>query len=137
MGPSGSINGQGNIFRYLYLPSADRAFAVVALGETERVRSHVASLRQIASSLEHRTPRIATSGPLADNTQAAQLWLQKLRGKTVKQFISGAGTAGERVRVLAADGTYTYRSNVAIVADVPAPARVLWDEARIPAGGEL
>ena len=100
-------------------PSADRAFAVVALGETERVRSHVASLRQIASSLEHRAPQVAASGPLADNTQAAQFWLQKLRGKTVKQFITGAGTAGERVRFLAADGTYTYRSNVAIVADVP------------------
>ena len=113
------LTGKAMSFDIYIFPAGDRAFAVVALGETERVRSHSPSLRQIAGSLEHRTPPATAGGPLGDNTQAAQFWLQKLRGKVVKQFISGAGTAGERVRFLAADGTYTYRSNVAIVAEVP------------------
>jgi hypothetical protein len=106
-------------FDMYIFPAGDRALAVVAIGETERVRSHVVSLRQIAGSLQHHAPRIAANAPLADNTQVAQFWLQKLRGKTIKQFIGGGGAVGQRVRQLAADGTYSYRSSVAIVAEVP------------------
>ena len=103
----------------LYLsPSGSRAFVVAAIGPADVVRSRDAALRQILTGMDFEVPGIASGGPLADGTPLAQKWLAKLRGKTVKQFISGGGAAGQKVWLLGDDGKYTFRSSVAIAADV-------------------
>jgi hypothetical protein len=97
-------------------PAGSRVFVLLALGELDRVRSRDAVLRNVLAEMDHAAP--ATAGPLADSTPAAQQWLAKLRGKLVRQFIGGAGTAGERRWLLREDGTYQFRSSVAIAADI-------------------
>ena len=75
----------------LYLsPAGSRAFVLVALGPADVVRSHDSVLRQILAGLNFAAPQIAAGSALADDTPLAQKWLVKLRGKTVKQFISAA-----------------------------------------------
>jgi hypothetical protein len=104
----------------LYLsPEGSRAFVVVAAGPLDLVRSRDSALRQILTSMTFDAPAIAAGSALADGTPLAQKWLAKLRGKTVKQFISGGGAAGEKVLVLGSDGAYSFRGSVAIAADVP------------------
>jgi hypothetical protein len=105
---------------HLYLsPEGSRAFVVVAAGPVDLVRSRDSALRQVLTSMTFDAPAIAAGSALADGTPLAQKWLVKLRGKTVKQFISGGGAAGEKVLVLGRDGAYSFRSSVAIAADVP------------------
>ena len=62
-------------------------------------------------------PKPEPSAPLADDTPLAQMWLAKLRGKAIRQFIRGGGV-GERRHLLKADGGYEYSSNFAASADV-------------------
>jgi hypothetical protein len=101
------------------LPAGSRVFGVLAFGESDRVRNNSAALKQIASTMTYAAPVVTPGGPLADDTPLAQRWLQKLRGKVVKQFIGGGGAAGQKTLHLRSDGTWTYRSSVAIAADVP------------------
>ncbi len=104
----------------LYRSSAgSRAFVIVAMGPADVVRSCDANLRQVLAGMDFATPEISAGAPLADATPLAQQWLAKLRGRVVKQFISGGGAAGQKVLSLASDGTYSFRSSVAIAADVP------------------
>jgi hypothetical protein len=93
----------------------------MAVGESGKVQSRDAQLRDISGSANFQTPKPAAAGPLADNTPLAQQWLQKLRGKVIYQFF-GAGNGGmtsESRRYLAADGTYSMRGNSVISIDVP------------------
>src|SRR4051812_27849759 len=79
----------------MYLSSmGSRAFAIVAMGPADLVRSHDSELRQVLSGMDFAAYEMPAGAPLADGTPLAQQWLAKLRGKAVKQFISGGGAAG-------------------------------------------
>jgi hypothetical protein len=56
---------------------------------------------------------------LADNTPLAQQWLQKLRGKMIRQFYASQGMSSDKRHYLNADGTYSYRRNSMVAIDVP------------------
>jgi hypothetical protein len=101
-----------------------RAFLLMAVGHLARVRSREAELRTIAASTSFSAPRVTAGGPLADNTPEAQWWLNKLRGKVVRQFFSAGGGSGgsmtsETFRYLNADGTYSLRRESATSIYVP------------------
>jgi hypothetical protein len=109
--------------RFYIAPVQTRAFLIVAAGETGRVYGRDATLKEAAVSMDYQAPAALSKppepgDPLADNTPLAQQWLQKLRGRVIRQFIGGGGVTGERSRFLAADGTYTMRGNSAVAIDV-------------------
>jgi hypothetical protein len=103
-----------------------RVFIMVAAGEKARVRGNDASVRQILSSLAVGAPKndtavsrkSAAAGPLADSTPLAQRWLNKLRGKMVRQFWASQGMSSDKRHWLNADGTYEYRSSSMVSVDV-------------------
>ena len=103
----------------IYLTAVgSRAYVALAAGEAARIQARDADLRSLVATADFQPPRMPEGGPLADTTPAARMWLQKLRGKVIKQFIGGGGVVGERVRFLAADGTYSMRSSSAVAIDV-------------------
>jgi hypothetical protein len=126
--------------RFYIIPDQNRAFLLVAAGEMQRVYGKDSVLREAAASMTYRSSEVSdasmaanevkttpeakppqalkTGGPLADNTPIAQQWLQKLRGRVIRQFIGGGGVSGERSSYLAPDGTYTMRGSASMAVDV-------------------
>jgi hypothetical protein len=98
--------------------AAARTFVVLGAGEAQRVNSRDLPLREILTSMDFQQPKMPEAGPLADNTPQAQEWLQKLRGKVIKQFSGGGGMSAEKTRFLAADGTYSMKSSSVVSIDV-------------------
>jgi hypothetical protein len=102
-----------------YLWAQDgRAYVVMATGEAQRINGRDAQLREVAVTLDFQAPKMPQGGPLADATPLAQQWLQKLRGKVIRQFISGGGAVGEKRRYLAPDGAYSMQGGSALAIDV-------------------
>jgi hypothetical protein len=89
----------------------------MATGEAQRINARDAQWREVAATLDFQAPKMPQGGALADATPLARQWLQKLRGKLIRQFISG-GVVGERRRYLAPDGTYSMQGSSAVVIDV-------------------
>lgn len=129
---------QNQLLRFYLVPDGQRALVIIALGEAARVASRDAELRAAAANLEFRAAKppapneaikppaagaavkpLAAGDALADNTPAAREWLEKLRGRVIRQFYGGGGTSGEKRRFLAADGTYSMSGNVVTSATVP------------------
>lgn len=96
-----------------------RAFVMIAAGEKTRVRSNDISVHQILSSMAFAAAKTAeTGGPLADATPLAQRWLNKLRGKLVRQFWASQGMSSDKRHWLNADGTYAFKSSSMVSVDV-------------------
>jgi hypothetical protein len=126
--------GKDTAARFYLVPQQSRIFVIVAAGEAQRIYNRDAQMRETAGTMELAAAAMATrppapkqpavaaapaaGGPLADDTPAAQQWLQKLRGKVIKQFIGGGGMTGEKTRYLAPDGTYSMRGNSVVAIDV-------------------
>lgn len=96
-----------------------QAVVLLAAGQKERVRSRDAALRLMLASISFVAPAPGANGPLADSTPQAQRWLQKLRGKHVRQFWASQGMSSDKTHRLRADGTYTFTSSSMVSVDVP------------------
>ncbi|MEO5952686.1 MAG: hypothetical protein ABIQ44_09500, partial [Chloroflexia bacterium] len=48
----------------------------------------------------------------------AQQWLQKVRGRMIRQFYASAGMSSDKYHYTNADGTYVYRSSSMVSVDV-------------------
>ena len=110
--------GKPFTMRLYIVPAGNVALVLLAAGELERVRPRDPVMRQILASMNYEPPKVVSGGPLAGSSQLSQMWLTKLHGRVIKQFIGGGGAVGQKQLYLAADGSYTYRSSVAIAADV-------------------
>jgi hypothetical protein len=105
----------------IYLaPEGPRAYVIVAAGEQSLVRSRDSEVRQILSSMAPTQVNTAANNnaPLADSTPLAQRWLAKLRGKMIRQFWASQGMSSDKRHLLAADGTYSFRSSSMVSVDV-------------------
>ncbi|HBY59486.1 MAG TPA: hypothetical protein DEH78_06660 [Solibacterales bacterium] len=90
----------------LYIrPEPPRAHAILAMGDAARLAARDEQVRSLLSGLKFEEPRIDTR--LADDHPLAQMWLERLRGKTL---------AGRTTRHLAEDGVITIGPNPAIAA---------------------
>lgn len=105
-------------FDIFLAPEGQRAFVLVAAGEQARIRARDAELRQILASMAATPVQSAVGGPLADNTALAQRWYAKLRGKHVRQFWASQGMSSDKRHILAADGSYAFRSSSMVSVDV-------------------
>jgi len=109
------------------IPAGNRANLLVAFGHAERVGPRDGELRQMITTLRPAAVSAAArpasapaaGGALADNTPLAQQWLQKLRGKMIRQFYASQGMSSDKRHYLNADGTYSYRRNSMVAIDVP------------------
>jgi hypothetical protein len=117
-------------FDIYLVPEGTRALVLIAVGEKARVRSNDPSVRQILASIAlaappedaggiTAAPKAAASGPLADSTPLARRWLEKLRGKVVRQFWASQGMSSDKRHWLYADGTYAFKSSSMVSVDVP------------------
>ena len=121
--------GEMSAFDIYLVPEGARALVVIAAGEKARVRANDGSVRQILASLALAAPQdgaggtaasnAAAGGPLADSTPLARRWLDKLRGKVVRQFWASQGMSSDKRHWLYADGTYAFKSSSMVSVDVP------------------
>lgn len=116
----GRTTGQPVAFDIFLATEGQRAFLIVAAGERATIRSRDAEVRQILASMAPTQALAvpASGSPLADATPLAQRWLGKLRGKMVRQFWASQGMSSDKRHMLAADGTYSFRSSSMVSVDV-------------------
>jgi len=106
-------------FDILLAPEGSKVIVLMAAGERARVRAQDQTVRQILSSLAFvATAAAGANDSLADDTPLAQRWLAKLRGKLVRQFWASQGMSSDKRHMLAADGTYSYKSSSMVSVDV-------------------
>ncbi len=112
-------SGRQMAFDIYLAAEGQRAFVLIAVGEESRIRPRDAELRQVLASMSAaQTQTLHGGGPLADNTPLAQRWLAKLRGKHVRQFWASQGMSSDKRHILAADGSYAFRSSSMVSVDV-------------------
>jgi hypothetical protein len=115
--------GRQIAFDIFLAAEGQRAFVVLAVGEPARIRARDAELRQIlagmsATQIQQQIQQSSAGGVLADNTPLAQRWLAKLRGRHVRQFWASQGMSSDKRHILAADGSYAFRSSSMVSVDV-------------------
>jgi hypothetical protein len=112
-------NGQ-NVALDLYVaPEGQRVYVVVAAGNRDLVRSRDITVRQILSSVSYTAPKVEAGGALADSSALAQQWLNKLRGRMIRQMHVYSGMSSDKYHYINADGTYVYRSRSMVSVTVP------------------
>jgi hypothetical protein len=103
-----------------FVPAGTRANVIIAFGAAERIQPRDGALKQMLASIRTAAPApMAAGGALADSTALAQQWLQKLKGKMVRQFHAYQGMSSDKRHMLNADGTYWFRSSSMVSVDVP------------------
>gem|GEM_PF-1072027 len=95
-----------------------RYFAFISVGTAERVRQRESEVRQMMASMTFEAPKVAAGGALADATPLAQQWLQKLRGRMIRQMYAYSGMSSDKYHYINADGSYVYKSSSMVSVDV-------------------
>lgn len=99
-------------------PDGNRIFVFLSVGTADRVRQREAEVRQMLASMSFEAPKVSAGGPLSDSTPLAQQWLQKLRGRMIRQMYAYSGMSSDKYHYINADGTYVYRSSSMVSVDV-------------------
>ncbi len=92
-----------------------RYFAFISVGTAELVRLREAEVRQMLASMKFEEPK---AGPLSDATPLAQQWLQKLKGRMIRQMYAYSGMSSDKYHYINADGSYVYKSSSMVSVDV-------------------
>ncbi len=92
-----------------------RYFAFISVGTAELVRPREAEVRQMLASMTFEVPK---AGPLSDATPLAQQWLQKLKGRMIRQMYAYSGMSSDKYHYINADGSYVYKSSSMVSVDV-------------------
>ncbi|MDX2151182.1 MAG: hypothetical protein SFV54_10640 [Bryobacteraceae bacterium] len=97
----------GKLFavRVYVRPEPPRAHVILAMGDAARLASRDEEVKTFLAGLKFEAPKKNTT--LADDSPLAQMWLERLRGKTL---------AGRPIRHLGEDGALTLGANPAIAA---------------------
>jgi hypothetical protein len=112
-------SGQMAGLKIYFAPAGNRAHMIVAVGQAAYLRQREGDVRAMLASFAADAPKpIAAGGPLADNTPLAQQWLQKLRGRMIRQMYAYQGMSSDKRHYLNADGTYAFRSSSMVSVDV-------------------
>lgn len=112
-------NGQDVALDLFVAPEGGRVYVVVAAGNREVVRSRDLTLRQMLANASYAAPKVEPGGALADSTPLAQQWLNKLRGRMIRQMHVYSGMSSDKFHYITADGTYVYRSRSMVSVTVP------------------
>lgn len=115
--------GRNVAFDIFGAPEGGRYFAMISVGTAERVRQREGEVRQMMASLAFEAPKPlaagpSAAGPLADTTPLAQQWLQKLRGRMIRQMYVYSGMSSDKYHYINADGSYVYKSSSMVSIDV-------------------
>jgi hypothetical protein len=116
--------GRNVAFDIFGAPEGGRYFAMISVGTAERVRPRESEVRQMMASLAFEAPKplaagpLVAGGPLADTTPLAQQWLQKLKGRMIRQMYAYSGMSSDKYHYINADGSYVYRSSSMVSVDV-------------------
>ncbi|MBZ2185055.1 MAG: hypothetical protein K7J46_10105 [Bryobacter sp.] len=112
-------NGQRMGFDIYIASEASTGYVVVAVGQSALVRAQDMNLRSLVGAISPpKAPPPAEAGSLADNTALAQRWLNKLRGKRVRQFWASQGMSSDKSHWLNSNGTYRFESSSMVAVDV-------------------
>ena len=107
--------GRNVAFDIFGAPEGSRYFAFISVGTAERVRQREAEVRQMMASMTFEAPK---AGPLSDATPLAQQWLQKLKGRMIRQMYAYSGMSSDKYHYINADGSYVYKSSSMVSVDV-------------------
>jgi hypothetical protein len=107
--------GRNLAFDIFGAPEGGRYFAFISVGTAERVRQRESEVRQMMASMTFEAPK---TGPLSDATPLAQQWLQKLKGRMIRQMYAYSGMSSDKYHYINADGTYVYKSSSMVSVDV-------------------
>lgn len=121
--------GRNVAFDIFGAPEGGRYFAMISVGTAERVRQREGEVRQMMASMAFEAPKplaakpsaaggALAAGPMADTTPLAQQWLQKLRGRMIRQMYVYSGMSSDKYHYINADGSYVYKSSSMVSVDV-------------------
>lgn len=97
-------------------PDGSRIFVFISVGLADRIRPREPEVVKMLSSMSYQAP---PSGPLSDSTPLAQQWVNKLKGRMIRQMYAYSGMSSDKYHYINADGTYRYRSSSMVAVDVP------------------